>query len=114
MSTNIEVKEKPHVKFVSYTGQYPTLCHGVLTLNIDGVEERFGYDPFNMGISVGNYDCFWESGGDNYFVDGIGYSEKGDWKIFPNSLPDKYKKYAFEIEEVFNANVPKGCCGGCL
>ena len=24
------------IKFVSYTGHYPNLCHGVLTLLIDG------------------------------------------------------------------------------
>ena len=27
-------------------------------------------------------------------------------------LPNKYKKYATEIDRVFNANVEHGCCGG--
>lgn len=26
------------VEFVSYTGKWPNLCSGILTLNIDGVE----------------------------------------------------------------------------
>ena len=31
------------VKFVSYTGKFPNLCSGVLTLNIDGKEVKFGH-----------------------------------------------------------------------
>ena len=36
-----------HVKFISYTGEYPNLCKGVLTLEIDGVEYTFGYNYRN-------------------------------------------------------------------
>ena len=25
-----------HVKFISYTGKYPNLCSGIITLEIDG------------------------------------------------------------------------------
>ena len=31
-----------HVKFISYTGKYPNLCSGILTLEIDGKEYKFG------------------------------------------------------------------------
>lgn len=32
---------REHVEFVSYTGKYPNLCNGTLTLRIDGKEVRF-------------------------------------------------------------------------
>lgn len=31
-----------HIKFISYTGKYPNLCSGVLTLEIDGRIIKFG------------------------------------------------------------------------
>ena len=38
-------RENCHVKFVSYTGEYPILCSGKLTLEIDGVIYTFrGYE----------------------------------------------------------------------
>ena len=40
--------------------------------------------------------------------------DEGSWVIDVNELPEKYRKYAMEINEVFNDNVPWGCCGGCL
>ena len=43
------------VEFVSYTGKYPNLCSGVLTLKINGKIYTFGYGQ--------KYDKFWESGG---------------------------------------------------
>jgi hypothetical protein len=42
------------------------------------------------------------------------FVDQGEWRIDVDRLPDKYKKYAAEIDEVFNANVEYGCCGGCL
>jgi hypothetical protein len=38
----------------------------------------------------------------------------GEWIINESEIPEKYKKYALEIDEVFNDNVQQGCCGGCL
>ena len=48
------------VEFVSYTGEYPNLCRGVLTLCIDGEEVRFGhnYGVFESWKTDGNYDAF--------------------------------------------------------
>lgn len=45
-----------NIKFISYTGEYPNLCRGVLTLKIDGKILRFGYgedyEPFLFSESV--------------------------------------------------------------
>lgn len=107
-------EEVNHVKFVSYTGKYPTLCSGLLTLEIDGEEVVFGY-KYKAEIThhrTPDYPPFWTSGGfTNYCVNKI---EKGEWNIHVDELPDKYKKYAREIDVIFNANVEHGCCGGCL
>ena len=40
------------VKFVSYTGEYPNLCDGVLTLEIDGVQYKFGHNFLNNHYDV--------------------------------------------------------------
>jgi len=39
---------------------------------------------------------------------------RGEWQINVSKLPEEIKQYAQEIDEVFNENVPYGCCGGCL
>ena len=53
-----------HVKFISYTGKYPNLCRGDLTLEIDGEKVIFGsrYDN-KMNKRKGVYPIFWYSGG---------------------------------------------------
>ena len=89
-----------HVKFVSYTGKYPNLCSGNLTLLIDGETVKFD------GIK----DRFWESGG--FISDDYEDVYKEEWIISIDDLPEKYRKYAYEIDRVFNAHVPHGCCGG--
>ena len=106
------------VEFVSYTGEYPNLCRGVLTLCIDGEEVRFGhnYGVFESWKTDGNYDAFWVTGGECGFYNGWSdeYVNHREWIVDEDELPAKYKKYINEIKEVFNANVPYGCCGGCL
>lgn len=42
------------------------------------------------------------------------YITENEWIVNVDDLPDEYKKYAEEIDNVFNENVPYGCCGGCL
>lgn len=39
---------------------------------------------------------------------------QGEWQINVNKIPEQFRKYAAEIDEVFNDNVPCGCCGGCI
>lgn len=95
-----------HVKFVSYTGKYPCLCSGILTLEIDGETVKFGMD---LDCEYGK---FWYSGGcTNWHTGDV---EHGDWKIDVQDIPEKYRKYANEIDIAFNENVERGCCGGCL
>lgn len=96
--------QETHVKFVSYDGKYPCLCFGTLVLEIDGKKVTFGEK---------GYRRFWESGGGITLSD-YGGTTTGDWIIDVADLPDEYKKYAEEIDRVFNANVRHGCCGGCL
>lgn len=107
-----------HVKFVSYTGKWPNLCSGILTLIIDGETVRFGYgDCFHPREEDKDLLIpFWSSGGccgfRNNYSDA--YTTQGPWIIDVQELPEKYRKYAEEIDEVFNDNVDFGCCGGCL
>lgn len=107
-----------HVEFISYTGRYPNLCHGVLTLKIDGEVYRFGHEPDNYIYNEGNYDDdnydkFWYSGG-RVFSGRYGDDVlSGEWEIDVNEIPEQFRKYAAEIDYTFNANVKHGCCGGC-
>ena len=99
------------IKFISYSGKYPNLCSGVLTLEIDGEKVSFGNDykkPKPM------YPEFWSSGGCCYCTSDEDVVSRGRWNIDANLLPAKYRKYADEISVVFNKNVPHGCCGGCI
>lgn len=99
----------PVIKFISYDGEYPNLCSGTLTLEIDGEKKTFGY--FDC-----DYDPFWTSGGCCGFYNDYSeeYIENNEWKIDKDSLPDKLKGSYKEIKELFNRNVHWGCCGGCL
>lgn len=115
------------VRFISYTGDYPNLCHGVLTLEIDGKEYKFGHDYSNYyydangkGIFTDedpgnpNFESFWRSGG---CIAGDWedlHSETGEWEIDADDLPERFRELADEIDRVFNTNVPYGCCGGCI
>lgn len=110
------------VEFVKYTGSYPCLCSGVLTVKIDGTEYTFGVDtslPMKKMLEfIDSEDYlpkFWTSGGGVYFDND--YNEdvrSAPWELMENELPDKFKKYGQELIDVFNQNVPHGCCGGCV
>ena len=39
---------------------------------------------------------------------------QGEWQIDVERIPEQFRKYTTEIDEVFNANVEYGCCGGCI
>lgn len=101
-----------HVRFVSYTGDYPNLCSGTLTLEIDGIEYTFGGGYREPKT---DFKMFWCSGGNVWFDDNWGeHIRHGKWKINVNNLPEQFRKYAQEIDRVFNGNVELGCCGGCI
>ena len=89
------------LKFVSYDGEYPNLCSGVLIMELDGKEIEFPEYCLSSTGSCG-FDSEW-----NEII------EKGDWIIieFPENFPENLKSKAIEL---VNENVRKGCCGGCL
>lgn len=110
------------IEFVSYTGKYPNLCRGILTLLVDGKEMKFGHGYCDFNYETGNfndtnYDSFWESSGECGFCGG-GYTDSyvtnGEWIVYEEELPDFLQPYAKYIEEILNENMEKGCCGGCL
>jgi len=117
------------VKFISYTGEYPNLCSGVLTLEIDGKQYKFGHD-YRYGHYDAktkkyvqtdedhmnpNFESFWSSGGCvTHNKDWEFDIEHGEWVIDMEQLPKQFWDVAAEIDEVFNENVPQGCCGGCI
>ncbi|MCM1166272.1 MAG: hypothetical protein NC299_01290 [Lachnospiraceae bacterium] len=100
------------IEFVSFTGEYPCLCFGTLTLRINGRETTFG-----CFRESAEYKDFWKSGGTlylNYNDDGEYYVTEGDWTVREDELPDFLKPHAAELAEIMNRNVPRGHCGGCL
>ena len=118
------------MKFISYTGEYPNLCSGVLTLEIDGKEYKFGHDftmyHFHKDINDWvqededpqnpNFNSFWSSGGCiSHDEDWNWEVEYNEWEIDVNELPEQFWDVATEIDSVINSGViPEGCCGGCI
>ena len=102
-----------HVKFVSYDGKRPNLCTGTLVLNINGTDYSFGFTTV-PGMSKCDFPMFWHSGGSVSFDnDWNADVTSGRWQIDSFDLPNQLREYADAIDEVFNDNVPYGCCGGC-
>ena len=104
------------VKFVSYDGHYPCLCTGKLVLEIDGELVTFGGSTYKWKSDKDYNPAFWKSGGSVWFSAKWEeeHIEKGEWRLEPDDIPERYQKYSQEMINVFNENVPYGCCGGCL
>lgn len=104
MLTNYNNEDQnTHVKFVSYKSSSYALCLGTLTLEVDGKIYTFG--------TKGERDRFWSSGG---YINSDYKISHGEWEINYNKLPEELRKYATEIDMLFNDNVEHGCCGGCI
>ena len=114
-----------NIEFVSYDGEFPNLCSGVLILKIDGEEIQFGThfftDEYKEWKETGKvngrrvFDKFWRSGGSVEFDDNWNAEvESDEWQIDKEDLPDFLKPYSDEIARIFNENVDWGCCGGCI
>ena len=90
------------IKFISYDGKYPNLCSGKLVLEVDG--KQYTFPEFCL-----------RSGGSAYFTNHYRNSHitHGEWSIkaWPDDFPEELKD---EAVCVVNANVKRGCCGGCL
>lgn len=101
------------VEFVDYTGEFPCLCSGEVTLKIDGqVVEFCRYKSDSE--KTGKPYLSLTSGGRCYFDDDVEWHdhvEYGPWSI---DLDPRYAEIEDEILEVINSNIPWGCCGGCL
>jgi hypothetical protein len=96
-----------HVKFISYDGKHPCLCMGTLILEINGTKHSFG--------NKGKFPEFWSSGGTCGFTgDWEANVTDGEWIINVDEIPEQFRQYTNEIDEVFNDNVTYGCCGGCI
>ena len=130
MLVNKKNSNTSRVKFISYTGEYPNLCSGVLTLESDGKEYKFGHDftmyHFHKDINDWvqededpqnpNFNSFWSSGGCvSHDEDWNWEVEHNEWEIDVNELPEQFWDVAAEIDSVINSGViPEGCCGGCI
>lgn len=119
------------VKFISYTGEYPNLCSGVLTLEIDGTQYKFGHDyhysHYHEDVKAWvqededpehpNFEKFWTSGGSvtGGAPDWDFHVHHAEWEIDVEELPEQFWDVAAEIDAVMNSGViPEGCCGGCV
>ncbi len=116
------------IEFISYDGSFPNLCSGQLKLRINGRLCVFGInlDKFYTG-AAGNWEAidkinkfylprFWTSGGTAY-IDHKGdeHVGSGPWELMDvEFLPKSLQPHAQELIDVFNENVPWGCCGGCI
>lgn len=98
-----------HVQFVNYSGSWPNLCAGILTLVIDDETVTFGVAT---STEKPMYDLFWRSGGSCNWV--TGEVTKRGWCVCADELPEQYQAYADEIQRLMDDNIPHGCCGGCL
>lgn len=88
------------MKFISYTGGFPNLCSGILTVEINGKKYRIK----NGLVTTGSIS----------FKNGDESIAKGEWRIKKEKVPVKIRSYFAEIEKLANENIPFGCCGGCV
>lgn len=77
------------VKFISYNGEYPNYCNGIVTLEIEGIEYSF-----NLSELLGTK---------SYYIKGIN----------PDAFPENIRRYYHEIIRVMKDNLQYTCCGGC-
>ena len=119
-----------NIKFISYTGKYPNLCSGVLTVDIDGKEYKFGHDVndydfekqcYRNEIPGRHFDEFWQSGGCiRKNKDWDMRAEHAPWEVnrYWNEVDNNHPQWIIDILpkllKLFNENVSKGCCGGCI
>lgn len=108
MITNREYLRKRDVKFVSYTGKYPNLCTGILTISINGVHYSFGEEYEGYKVVRRELPKFWE-------VDGGAYGKHhGFWIVNCEKLPEMFHEYVYEIDYIMNTEMERPCCGGCI
>lgn len=107
------------VKFINYTGGYPNLCFGQLTLEVNGKQYTFGRDSeWNKPDREGDFPQFWTSGGGISIDPEEIYTEPWTSKYYEDEVKqiDEFfgEGATAKFLEVFNENVSWGCCGGCI
>ena len=99
------------IKFISYDGEWPNLCRGMLTVDINGEIHKFHYS-FYKKDDPHLHRPFWTSGGscgyDPFYID------DAPWELSAFKGEDFSEEIYEELLEIFNENVPFGCCGGCI
>lgn len=86
---------------IEYDGKWPCLCSGHLKVWIDETFYDFGKHVLLSGGSI-QRDENWDM-----------WSTEGPWDIdsYPPNFPEDKKE---ELIRVINAEIPWGCCGGCI
>ena len=106
------------IKFVSYTGRFPHLCSGVLSVLVNGVKFRFGYFFEDEEKSGPLLPPFWRSGGSAGVTESLDeFCNGGEWEM-DDPKEEHYPPAVWSalpaILAAMNANVEHGCCGGCI
>ena len=86
---------KPNLEFISYTGEWPNLCSGIMTFKVNGKKYQIKRLESGGGLDS-DYEPF-----------------EGEWKIKEDRLPEELRPFRKEIEKLANDNIEHGCCGGC-
>lgn len=86
------------IEVIDYTGKYPSLCMGKLIVVVNGQRHEWQGCLRSGGVCAVNFD------GDEIV-------RQGDWQV---RLPYGFEEYQPQVQEWVNANVPQGCCGGCI
>jgi hypothetical protein len=86
---------------ITYDGAYPNLCSGTLIVKIGEQEWTFPDYSLSSGGSI-SFDEDWQEN-----------VTSGEWSIseWPKDFPEDLKE---EVLDAINAEIPWGCCGGCV
>lgn len=85
---------------VRYTGAYPNLCSGILTVTVDVTKWEFPAGCLRSGGDV------------SFEMDGSETVTDGEWSVreWPEGFPEDKKQPTLDA---INSSIPHGCCGGC-
>jgi hypothetical protein len=90
---------------LEYTGKWPTLCSGHLTVTLDGEVYDFG----SYVIASGGECLYLHETKSTEIIDGPWF-----WR-HPLQVPDGFPEDRLpELLALINDEVEHGCCGGCL
>ena len=116
--------KEDRIEFVSYDGKYPNFCLGTFVAKINGDVYHFHYTWEDKKKDLTHKDenwCppFWSPGG-RVCRNGLWdtWKVRGKWEMAcyqdRSAYPEIVLKNRDRLLELFNENVPQGCCGGCI